>query len=634
MSFAKERTGEWTEHIKETCRLCKTGKESIVRTNKFCYVCKDTFCESHVEDHSCLGEPKAVYISEVDKARTITQKLLCCRRVVCKCNNISPVSVYCYAEKDVICKGCHMQSHMAHKTVSVVRKCASYKKANLSVLIAKVKQLNEENNLTLKDRQSQIMSFITLKHNAQRYIHSLSTGLIKHVDLKDQAILKHLEAHASEYKQAMKLHVEMCTNLEKSLQNDLDCLIDIRTGNFKPDMFATDLIISRRLAFNERNLKYIQSPSLAFRRGEHLIRLLTRIQKLGDSLKEADREPLKAVDANGKESVFSASKQAKNPTGTEINPSLSREVHPCCKRQHMRHTFVFPVRGSSSDEKPIFATGCTIMNNGNVALILIDRPDWDSDDCDKAHVVLLDKSLDFLCQLELPSEPHDISTVNESSVIITLPDAKQLQHIIVIFEQLKPGRILQMEKSYYGVEVIGKTIYATYIEYVDDGDKCNRHADKAEVQILSLDGKILKRFAYKENADGFLSIKEPLYLTVDASTERIFVSDSDMGALTCLKFDGTIIFQYHTDKYSFHAVCVCNENNIAVLGNCDIQIVSSTGELLSTINLIDEDNTYVLAESIAYKKQTDTFVFGYHIANRYCFSMTQNVFYHWWSYLG
>ena len=616
MSFAKERTGEWTKYIKDTCRLCKTGKGSV-GNNRFCYVCKDTFCELHVDDHSCLGQSETVYISRIDKVHTIRQKLLCCREVVCKCNDISPVSVYCYAEKDVICKGCSMQSHMGHTTVSIVKKCASYKKAKLSAVILRAKKLYEENKQLLNERQTQIKLITALKENAKRNIKIFGTVIIKHFDLKEQAILQDLETHVSEYKQAIKRHVEMCTNLEKTLQNDLVCLNNIQCSNYKPDMFATDLIISRRLASTERDLKYMQSPSLAFRRGEHLISLLTRVQKLGDSLKEADRESLK-------ERVIS---------GTEIDPSQRREMHPCCKRQHMRHRFVFPMRKLDYYEKHIYARACTIMNDGKVALISIDRQSFDTYDCDNAYVVLLDKSLDFLGQLELPSEPHDISVVNESSVIITLPNMKQLQYINVESGQLKPGRILQMDNSYFAVEVVGKSIYSTYIEYGGDGNKYMDDADKAEVQILSLDGKVQKRFAYKEGDDGFRAITEPLYLTVDASTERIFVSDRYMLTVTCLKIDGTVMFQ--CISYC-RAICICNENDVAILRDCEIRIFSNTGKILSTIDLVHEDNKYarVRAESMAYNKQTDTFVLGCHTDERYCFTMTQNKFHYWWSYLG
>ena len=92
----------------------------------------------------------------------------------------------------------------------------------------------------------------------------------------------------------MELHVEMCTNLEKCLRNDLDCLNDIQSHSFKPDMFAA-----------------------------------------AGSINEADRESPKAAGTNGEENLFSETKQDNDQTRTEVNV-----VHPRCKRQNIKHKII------------------------------------------------------------------------------------------------------------------------------------------------------------------------------------------------------------------------------------------------------------------------------------------------------
>ena len=95
-----------------------------------------------------------------------------------------------------------------------------------------------------------------------------------------------------------------------------------------------------------------------------------------------------------------------------------------------------------ADERDTDVPGCAVMPDGKIVLVVTDKPYFDlrcRDKTEYMYVVLLDKSFDFLSRLELQSRPYDISAVNETSAIITLPEAKQLQYIKVESEQLKPA---------------------------------------------------------------------------------------------------------------------------------------------------------------------------------------------------
>ena len=59
---------------------------------------------------------------------------------------------------------------------------------------------------------------------------------------------------------------------------------------------------------------------------------------------------------------------------------------------------------------------------------------------------LLDKSFTLQGSIDIASNPWDISVVNDSSAIITLPHEQQLKYIELV-PRLKAGRILQLDKQ-------------------------------------------------------------------------------------------------------------------------------------------------------------------------------------------
>ena len=610
------RAEEWTKYVEDNCRLCAWCP--IFREKFFCYVCKQTFCDHHVGEHSCLGIPDTVLISEVDESHTVRQKLLCCRQVVCACNNISPIAIYCYAEKAVMCKACVRRGHMDHKNVSILRKCASYKKANFSAVTERTKKLLEENNQLLNERQIQTKSFVALKENAKRNFQKFETVIIKHFNSKEQAMLEDLESRTLEYLQKIKHHVRKCSDNETSLQSYLNCLNEIHRNNFKADMFATDLIVSKRLTYYELDINYMQqSPSLILKRTETLRSLMIKINTLAQSFEVTAN--------NGKAITFSETMNA-NLTGTEIYPYHTGEVRPDRRRQYIKQKISFSTEELYDDARGV--SGCVFMPDDKAVL------------CTEC-VVLLNDSLRLIDRLQLPNkmEPFDVSVVDETSVIITLPKAKQIQYINVESKQLNPGRILQLDNSYYGVEVVGKTIYATLIESSESAEIPERRIDnKAEVQCLDLNGKLLKRFGV--NKDGSYLFKSPYYLTVNASSGKIFVSDEATDIVTCLNVDGTVACQYKDPNLeSPRGLCTYGDDSVMVVSKEYLHIVTTNGEKQRLQLFYELGYLRYSARSIAYRQKDETMIIGLHDdedddddRSGDCFAVNRYSFDYWWSF--
>ena len=174
----------------------------------------------------------------------------------------------------------------------------------------------------------------------------------------------------------------------------------------------------------------------------------------------------------------------------------------------------------SSHRGTPFITGCVFMPDEWI--VLCDR--------DNNKLKLLDKSFKLQDSLGLPSGPRDITLVNDTTVIITLPDKKKLQYVEVVLK-LKVERVLQLDNMCWGVQVVSSDIYVTCHSYVFG------HND-GEMRILDNNGNLKKRLGV--NQDKTFMFKEPYYLAVSVRSNKINVFDAGQDTVTCLKSDGTV----------------------------------------------------------------------------------------------
>lgn len=187
---------------------------------------------------------------------------------------------------------------------------------------------------------------------------------------------------------------------------------------------------------------------------------------------------------------------------------------------------------------------------------------------------------------------------NSSTAIVTLPKKTQLQYIEVL-PKLKPGRVLQLDQDCRGVEVADGEIYVTCIKGASKGE--------GEVKILDLDGNVKRTLGIKE--DGTFMFEFPYYPTVNVKSKRIYISDDVRDTVTCLKPDGTVIYQYKdTGLKSPRGVCVDDDDNIFICSRSSntVHIVTADGQKQKIIPTVED----IYPESVAYRHADDTLVIG------------------------
>ena len=238
---------------------------------------------------------------------------------------------------------------------------------------------------------------------------------------------------------------------------------------------------------------------------------------------------------------------------------------------------------AGDDKKTPGITGCIVMTNGDV--VLCDSPN------DK--IKLLNSSGVLTGNMKLSSAPFDVSVLDPTSVIVTLPDNEQLQ-VVQVYPQLKPGRVIQLDKRGYGVAVGNGELYVI----------CNNDHREGEIKALSLDGKVKRRLGV--NKDGSFMFKFPCYITVSSSGKKIFVSDVNTGAVTCMSVDGRVIYTYEDDSMRKPLGLLCDaEDNILVCGgrSNNVQVLTTDGKRHCTLLTVSWLND---SRSISYRDSDNT----------------------------
>ena len=247
------------------------------------------------------------------------------------------------------------------------------------------------------------------------------------------------------------------------------------------------------------------------------------------------------------------------------------------------------VKAGDDTESPII-TGCTVMTNGDVVLF----------DSFNKKINLLNSSGVLTGNMKLSSWPHDASVLDQTSVIVTLPVNKQLQ-VVEVYPQLKPGRVIQLDKRCWGVEVGKGELYVTCHNY---------NPGEGEVRVLELDGKVKRRLGV--NQDGSFMFTWPDYITVNSSGEKIFVSDQRTHTVTCMSVDGRVIYTYKDDSMIHPMGLLCDsEDNVLVCGRDSNNVQVLTADSKRYCTLLTESDGVMRPQSIAYRESDNTLLVGF-----------------------
>ena len=232
--------------------------------------------------------------------------------------------------------------------------------------------------------------------------------------------------------------------------------------------------------------------------------------------------------------------------------------------------------------------GCCVMSDGQAVLC-----DFYND-----QIKLLDSSYKLIANLKLPARPYDISVLNDTEVIITIPDEKQLL-IVAVTSQIRIIRTIQLDKECCCVDVSRGEIYIACAD-----------SEQGEIRILDMSCNERRRISLSR-VKGTYMIKTPLYIAVSAFSGKIFIADWKTETLTCLTSDGQLVYQFKGQRLGRpRGILVDSADNVLLCYSKSNTIVVITPDGRKHGTLLSDKDGIERPRSLAYRARDNTVIVG------------------------
>ena len=541
------------------CGPCKSDNVER-RANHYCEDCSEylcNLCNDHHRKFPLLKGHRVVSWSQVLVKPSIRGRPSIV--VYCKCNKQQDVQYICDDHQDILCDPFKNAKHYKCKVSPINNKSSNYTQAALNFVMSKIKTLKDEYDKLKKERINEGKDLEQSKEDCREEIRSFRQEIEEFLDGLETSMLNELKACKNEKQNRISQHISQLTAILKMLEADYKFLEDAKSDGGKSLMFAAEFQVSKGLQDYVDRLSEIDNDTIhtciKFEKNTKLAQLHNEI----DSLGTLSRNIVKKVQRNLK-------------------------VLLDCQIQSQKQINIKLLDDGSTP----WISGSAVMPGGEMVL------------CDRRNskLKLLDTSDALKDSMKLKTSPWDISVMDAKTVILTFPDAKQHQYIEV-FPQLKPGRVLQLDKECWGVHVTRDKIFTT----------CVNNPGEGEVRILDLNGSLQRRVGIKQ--DGSFMFTYPKYIAISPVEETIIVSDSIRNTITCVAMDNHVIYQYTDHEMKFPRGLYCDDgSNILVCGwdSTNVQVIKAEGnkhhELLSSKDGLKNPH------SISYREKDRTLIVG------------------------
>ena len=556
------------------CGPCKTDNVNK-EAKHYCEQCQEHLCDCCQDTHRKLKATKNHSIfsgHHMPTSSDVSQRPAC--SVSCSCSQNREVVVYCEDHDDVICDSCATVKHRRCKTFSVQDKSRSYPTKKLDFIIDKTKTLRMKIEQLQQERDKDRTNITRMKDTCRKEITTFRKELNDFLDHLERDIIQDLEKHEKKRKQLIDDQIKSLTTTLKMIELDYKLLEEAKYDNKTETMFASDVKISKNLSEYKAVLDDLKSnferSDLYFQRNSKLVEMQQTIDSIG-SLKEKGFVSYKGT-------------STKVVLGMKVQSSSQPNVQ------------------LDDDSSPPWITGCCFIPSGDLVLC----------DYSNSKLKLLDQQFNEKDSLSLNVNPWSLSVTDNSNVIVTLPDTKQLQYVQLV-PHMNAGRVIKLDKKCWDVAVADNEIYVS----------CHNNPGKGEVRVLDLSGNLKRQLGV--NKDGSYQFKGPYYLTVSTTGKKIFVSDEKTSIISCMTPDGNIVYQYKDDDLRYpEALFVDVGDNIFV---CDrysdnAQVITADGRKYGA--LISAADGLRYPYSIAFRESDNTLVVGCLSNNNiFCYKLSQ-----------
>lgn len=549
-----EGSDEVPLHICGPCKDDGDDKEA----KYWCEQCDAYLCSGCKDYHKKFKATKThtILLGKPSKKKLISSEPTFI--VTCNCNKDRGVETYCRDHSEVICSSCTTIKHRKCSITSIQDKLSGFSTQKFRSALGKAKDMIEKIENYQRDRKADCQKLKTMKEKCRKEIQGFRQEICNALEKMEETILKLLDDKAEQQLLSIEQQISTSSVALEALNLDLHLLENANRADKVDVMFAADMKTSNSLQEYEALIldieANIQTPLLSFEKNEKLADLQSDMVSLGK------------IVGNGTAKI---QKKKLNLVDMEIKSAKVVDIK------------------LPKDESVPGITDCTVMSNGYIVL------------CDNNNncLKLLDKNLKMTKQLALPDIPYNVAAVNDSATIVTYPYVKQLQYIS-IFPQMKLGKEIEMDEQCLGTEVAGGEIFTIF----------HKKSGEDEIWRLDLSGNIRSKVTLSQNASD-----TPYYLSLGTAenTARIYLTDSFGSTLTCLKYDGSIVFQFKDkDLKRANGLYVDPEGNSLVCGTESNNVIIVTAKGKKHRELLTAKDNITKPKCVAFRPEDDTLVVG------------------------
>lgn len=536
------------------CDPCKYEGQEKTAT-KLCQDCKEFLCKDCTDVHKKLTISRNHAVLPVDNISGLSYSVGKNCTILCEnCQNVE-VSDYCQQHHVVTCQTCRTVRHRKCNCTSVQERSRTYEKADLDQVKGKAKAMVDKLDKLPREKNDDLQNISSLKETYTEETKAYFEKVRKLLTLLEETILTELNKCAIQERQEIEHHLQVVSTTKELLQNDSKLLDDAKKSKTKEFVFAAAVKLSNRVKEYELLVEDIslerRIPLTSFTKNEQLKFLETKTKEL-ETLTDD----------------FIKGSKSKNALFTDIK---------------LKKTDMVSVELPGDLDIPSI-TGCECTQDGKAILC----------DYKNLKVKFLDRSFKLIECLDLSSGPWDVTLVDSTRAIVTLPDEMQLQYI-QLESSLKSGAIIEIREKCWGIKVAVEDIYVA----VSCGE-C-----EGKIRVLDLKGQ--RKRTIKMKPSGSFLFQPPYYLTISATSGRLYCSDYHTNTVTCLNPDGSLVYLYKNFRLkSPGGMCVDAEENLITCGkssNC-IQIITPTGKIRQLNAVIERP------VSLAYRPVDNALIVG------------------------
>ena len=518
--FTKTMGKESEEAFESECDACKLD-DKIREAKYYCPDCEDHLCMECENHHKKVKATRFHDIVSVADRNANAEAKTQVKRLICHCGQNEEVNFYCGEHDSCFCSLCKNVKHRRCSTVSIDEASSG---------------------------ASVVSDFITLAERTDSLIDKATELKVEHKELKEK--LEQLEERGKE--NIRKFRCKLNQVLDELEQESLDQLQSTVESTFN-QLEDNKTAISSTLQLLQKDSNVVEEV----KKTQDKRQLLLVSSKLRSS--HLDYEAV-LTDVKNKMEVPEVEFEHNKSLANLQNMIAS--LGKICVSQHnarsnrLRNVLLGATvtRSSKVDIKSLYSksepsiSGVEFLETGELLIA----------DHGSAQLVLLDELLNIKSTLKCAGPPYDITIINGTEAIATLPYQQTLLYVTTR-QNLNSNREGHLDNRCWGITNCRGNIYVA----------CNYSGERPEILELDMEGKVRRIIRCNQLAKSQCYI---FNIAVNNEGTKLFVSDYWSHKVICMNTDGCMIYAYSASDVRYprgilvdgddNALVCCESSNI------------------------------------------------------------------------